>query len=79
MPGVEDVWINEQGTENEMTSTSPEQNRALVLKAFELQQAAMTPAERFWSQNLSSTAEHIPPGYTSYETLRQEHRRDAVR
>lgn len=49
MPGVEDVSINELGTENEMTSTSSEQNRALVLKIFELQQAVMTPAERFWS------------------------------
>ena len=35
-PGVEDVWIKEQGTEREMTSASPGQNRALVLKAFEL-------------------------------------------
>jgi hypothetical protein len=49
MPGVEDVWINEQGTENKMTPLHQSRTGALVLKAFELQQAAMTPAERFWS------------------------------
>jgi hypothetical protein len=36
MVGIEGVFIKEEGRENEMTSTSPDQTKTLVLKAFDL-------------------------------------------
>jgi hypothetical protein len=36
MVGIEDVFIKEKGRENEMTSTSPDQTKTLVLKAVDL-------------------------------------------
>jgi hypothetical protein len=36
MVGIEGVFIKEEGWENEMTATSPDQTKTLVLKAFDL-------------------------------------------
>ena len=36
MVGIEGVFIKEEGRENEMTSTSPDQTKTLVLKTFDL-------------------------------------------
>jgi predicted SnoaL-like aldol condensation-catalyzing enzyme len=47
-----------------MTTTSPEQNRALVLKAFDtlFNKRDYAEAERFWSQGYIQHSAHIPPG-----------------
>jgi predicted SnoaL-like aldol condensation-catalyzing enzyme len=51
-------------TENDMTSTSPEQNKALALKAFGtlFNKRDYAAAERFWSDRYIQHSAHIPPG-----------------
>jgi predicted SnoaL-like aldol condensation-catalyzing enzyme len=50
--------------ENGMTTTSPEQNKALVLKAFDtlFNKRDYAAAERFWSDSYIQHSAHIPPG-----------------
>jgi len=50
--------------ENDVTTTSPEQNKALVLKAFDtlFNKRDYDGAERFWSENYIQHSAHIPPG-----------------
>ena len=47
-----------------MTTTSPEQNKALVLEAFDalFNRRDYVAAERFWSPNYVQHSAHIPPG-----------------
>jgi predicted SnoaL-like aldol condensation-catalyzing enzyme len=47
-----------------MTVTSPEQNKALVLKAFDtlFNRRDYAAAERFWSDTYIQHSAHIPPG-----------------
>jgi predicted SnoaL-like aldol condensation-catalyzing enzyme len=51
-------------TENNMTSTLTEQNKALVLKAFDtlFNKRDYVAAERFWSDRYIQHSAHIPPG-----------------
>jgi hypothetical protein len=50
--GIEGVFIKEEGRENEMTFTSPDQTKTLVLKAFDLpfNEHDYEAAERFRSK-----------------------------
>jgi predicted SnoaL-like aldol condensation-catalyzing enzyme len=50
--------------ETHVTTTSPEQNKALVLQAFDtlFNKRGYTAAERFWSQTYIQHSAHIPPG-----------------
>jgi len=50
--------------ETHMTATSPEQNKALVLKAFDtlFNKRDYASAERFWSDRYIQHSAHIPPG-----------------
>jgi predicted SnoaL-like aldol condensation-catalyzing enzyme len=50
--------------ENDMTTTLPEQNKALVLKAFDtlFNKCDYAVAERFWSDRYIQHSAHIPPG-----------------
>jgi predicted SnoaL-like aldol condensation-catalyzing enzyme len=50
--------------ETHMTATSPEQNKALVLKAFDtlFDKRDYAGAERFWSDRYVRHSAHIPPG-----------------
>jgi hypothetical protein len=52
MVGIEGVFIKEEGRENEMTSTSLDPTKTLVLKAFDPRSTStsMAPAERFRSK-----------------------------
>lgn len=47
-----------------MTATSPEQNKALVLEAFDtlFNRRDYATAERFWSPTYIQHSAHIPPG-----------------
>jgi predicted SnoaL-like aldol condensation-catalyzing enzyme len=47
-----------------MTKTSPEQNKALVLEAFDtlFNRKDYTAAEKFWSPDYLQHSAHIPPG-----------------
>ena len=47
-----------------MTTTSPEQNKALVRQAFDtlFNKRDYDAAERFWSENYIQHSAHIPPG-----------------
>ena len=47
-----------------MPTTSPEENKKLVLKAFEtlFNKRDYAAAERFWSENYIQHSAHIPPG-----------------
>ena len=47
-----------------MTTTFPEQNKALVLKAFDtlFNKRDYVAAERFWSDRYIQPSSHIPPG-----------------
>ena len=47
-----------------MTTTSPEQNKALVLEAFDtlFNRRDYGAAERFWSEGYIQHSAHIPPG-----------------
>ena len=47
-----------------MTTTSPEENKALVLEAFEtlFNKRDYIAAERFWSNRYIQHSAHIPPG-----------------
>ena len=47
-----------------MTTTSPEQNKALVLEAFDtlFNKRDYSAAERFWSDRYIQHSAHIPPG-----------------
>jgi predicted SnoaL-like aldol condensation-catalyzing enzyme len=47
-----------------LTTTSPEQNKALVLAAFEalFNKRDYVAAERFWSDSYIQHSAHIPPG-----------------
>jgi predicted SnoaL-like aldol condensation-catalyzing enzyme len=47
-----------------MTATSPEQNKALVLEAFDtlFNKRDYVAAERFWSDRYIQPSAHIPPG-----------------
>jgi predicted SnoaL-like aldol condensation-catalyzing enzyme len=49
---------------SEMTSAPPEQNKALVLKAFDalFNKRDYTAATRFWSEHYIQHSAHIPPG-----------------
>src|SRR4029077_293885 len=69
--------------EDEMTSTSPEQNKALVLNAFDtlFNKRDYEAAARFWSENYIQHSSHIEPGRDGLfnlvralpDTLRYEH------
>jgi predicted SnoaL-like aldol condensation-catalyzing enzyme len=50
--------------EDNMTTTSPEQNKALVLEAFNtlFNKRDYGAAERFWSERYIQHSAHIPPG-----------------
>jgi predicted SnoaL-like aldol condensation-catalyzing enzyme len=50
--------------EDNMTITSPEQNKALVLEAFDtlFNKRDYAAAERFWSERYIQHSAHIPPG-----------------
>src|SRR5271165_2162242 len=50
--------------ENNMTTTSPEQNKALVLEAFDtlFNKRDYAAAERFWSERYIQHSAHIAPG-----------------
>jgi predicted SnoaL-like aldol condensation-catalyzing enzyme len=50
--------------EIDMTSTSPEENKALVLEGFDtlFNKRDYTAAERFWSERYIQHSAHIPPG-----------------
>ena len=50
--------------ENETMATSPEQNKALVLKAFDtlFNKRDYVAAKRFWSETYIQHSAHIPPG-----------------
>jgi predicted SnoaL-like aldol condensation-catalyzing enzyme len=50
--------------ENDMTTTSPEENKALVLEAFDMlfNKRDYFAAERFWSDRYIQHSAHIPPG-----------------
>jgi predicted SnoaL-like aldol condensation-catalyzing enzyme len=50
--------------ENDMTTTTPEQNKALVLEAFDtlFNKRDYVAAERFWSDRYIQHSAHIPPG-----------------
>ena len=54
-----------------MTKTTPEQNKALVLEAFEtlFNKRDYAAAERFWSPNYIQHSAHIPPGREGLFTL----------
>jgi predicted SnoaL-like aldol condensation-catalyzing enzyme len=47
-----------------MTATSPDQNKALVLEAFDtlFNKRDYAAAERFWSDRYGKHSAHIPPG-----------------
>jgi predicted SnoaL-like aldol condensation-catalyzing enzyme len=49
--------------EDKMTATSPEQNKALVLKAFDalFNKRDYAAAEQFWSERYIQHSAHIPP------------------
>jgi predicted SnoaL-like aldol condensation-catalyzing enzyme len=67
---------------NDMTKTTPEQNKALVLEAFDtlFNRRDYAVAERFWSDRYIQHSAHIPPGReglfdrvrSAPETLRYE-------
>jgi predicted SnoaL-like aldol condensation-catalyzing enzyme len=69
--------------EDEMTTTSPEQNKALVLKAFDtlFNRRDYEAAASFWSENYIQHSSHIEPGRDGLfnlvralpDTLRYEH------
>jgi hypothetical protein len=50
--------------EKDMTRTSPEQNKALVLEAFDtlFNKRDYVAAQRFWSDRYFQHSAHIPPG-----------------
>jgi SnoaL-like domain len=50
--------------ESDMATTSPEENKKLVLKAFDalFNKRDYDVAERFWSENYIQHSAHIPPG-----------------
>jgi predicted SnoaL-like aldol condensation-catalyzing enzyme len=54
-----------------MTKTTPEQNKALVLEAFDtlFNTRDYAAAERFWSPNYIQHSAHIPPGREGLFTL----------
>jgi predicted SnoaL-like aldol condensation-catalyzing enzyme len=70
--------------EDDMTTTSPEQNKALVLEAFDtlFNKRDYVAAERFWSDRYIQHSAHIPPGRDGLfnlvrglpDTLRYENR-----
>jgi predicted SnoaL-like aldol condensation-catalyzing enzyme len=47
-----------------MTTTSPEQNKAIVLKAFDtlFNKRDYVAAKQFWSETYIQHSAHIPPG-----------------
>src|SRR5712672_2913437 len=51
-------------TENDMAKTTPEQNKALVLEAFDtlFNKRDYEAAARFWSPTYIQHSAHIPPG-----------------
>jgi predicted SnoaL-like aldol condensation-catalyzing enzyme len=69
--------------ENDVTKTTPEQNKALVLEAFDtlFNRRAYEAAARFWSESYIQHSAHIEPGRdgsfklirSAPETLRYEH------
>jgi predicted SnoaL-like aldol condensation-catalyzing enzyme len=69
--------------ENDMTKTTPEQNKALVLEAFDtlFNKRDYEAAARFWSESYIQHSAHIEPGRdgllnlirSAPETLRYEH------
>jgi predicted SnoaL-like aldol condensation-catalyzing enzyme len=48
--------------ENETVATSPEQNKALVLRAFDTLFNQRDYAVRFWSERYIQHSAHVPPG-----------------
>jgi predicted SnoaL-like aldol condensation-catalyzing enzyme len=50
--------------ENDMSTTSPEESKKLVLTAFDalFNKRDYAAAERFWSENYIQHSAHIPPG-----------------
>jgi predicted SnoaL-like aldol condensation-catalyzing enzyme len=71
---------------NDMTTTSAERNRALVLEAFDalFNKHDHVAAKRFWSDRYIQHSAHIPPGRDGLfnlvrglpDTLRYEYQRD---
>ena len=57
--------------EDNMTTTSPEQNKALVLEAFDtlFNKRDYAGAERFWSERYIQHSAHIPPAAMACSTL----------
>jgi predicted SnoaL-like aldol condensation-catalyzing enzyme len=57
--------------ETDMNKTTPEQNKALVLEAFDtlFNKRDYPAAERFWSPNYIQHSAHIPPGREGLFTL----------
>jgi predicted SnoaL-like aldol condensation-catalyzing enzyme len=53
-----------QQNETDMSNTTPEQNKALVLEAFDtlFNQRDYAAAERFWSERYIQHSAHIAPG-----------------
>ena len=51
-----------------MTATLPEQNKALLLEAFDtlFNKRHYAAAERFWSERYIQHSAHIPPGRDAY-------------
>ena len=54
----------EGNVENDMTTTSPQENKALVLEAFDtlFNKRDYIAAGRFWSNRYIQHSAHIPPG-----------------
>src|SRR5207244_742180 len=58
------AWLRPFLMETHMATTSPEQNKALVLEAFDtlFNKRDYVAAERFWSETYIQHSAHIPPG-----------------
>ena len=64
MDGVLPPALRAFPVETHMAATSPERNKALVLKAFDtlFNKRDYVAAEQFWSETYSQHSAHIPPG-----------------
>ncbi len=63
--------------ETDMTKTTPEQNKAIVLEAFEtlFNKRDYAAAERFWSDHYIQHSAHIAPGRKDCSTSSARRRR----
>lgn len=57
-------WSQSQGMRGSMARTTPEQNKALLLEAFDtlFNERKYALAERYWSKHYIQHSAHIPPG-----------------